>query len=296
MLGTDLYTELAGSYEVYGADVVRRPKTGNLITADIRDRQAISAVISDVGPDIVIHAAAWTDVDGCEEDPEKAYGVNVEGARNVALACKKSEADLIYISTDFVFDGKKRSPYRETDSPRPLSVYGDSKFKGEEAIQKVFGRYYILRTAWLYGRKGKNFVDTVLAMAGREETLKVVNDQTGSPTYTGDFAKAIRRLIDKVSLQFTVHSSKGYGIYHVTNSGSVSWYEYAKEIVRLAGLKVKVVSISSKELARPARRPAMSVLDNTKFIGFTGHKMRNWKAALKDYMLQRQEVSKCSKN
>ena len=285
MLGVDLWKELKRDYKIIGLDVTHNSKltTHNFHKCDITNRQDTLAIIKKLQPDVVIHTAAYTDVDGCEINFEKAYKINSEGTKNVALACKTVNAILIYISTDFVFDGKKKNPYKENDKTRPLSVYADSKLKGEKAIQEILKRYFILRTSWLYGKHGKNFVDTILQKAKEEKILKVVDDQIGSPTYTRNLAEAIHALLKKVT-RAQEHKSTSYGIYHVSNSGSVSWFEYAKEILRLRGLKTKVIPISSQELARPARRPAMSVLDNSKFIKYTGYKMRNWMEALKKYV------------
>lgn len=280
MLGIDLARELRKDYNVVGVDLV-----GNLYKADITNKKSISDIVKKVSPNIVIHTAAWTDVDGCEFDKKKAYRINVDGTKNVALACKSIGAVLVYISTDFVFDGEKNKPYRESDKANPLGVYADSKLKGEAAVKKILKKYFILRTSWLYGRHGKNFVDTIIAKAKETGCLKIVNDQVGSPTYTVDLAKAIHRLIDKIGTRTQEHKSTSYGIYHVTDSGSVSWYEYAKTIVKLAKVRAKVLPISSDELDRPAKRPAMSVLDSSKFTGFTGHRMRNWKTALKEYLV-----------
>jgi len=283
MLGLDLCQELRSSYVVEGADIAASARQDvKFYRSDITDRDNIGGIVADARPNFVIHTAARTDVDGCESDKASAYRVNAKGAENVALACSKSGATMIYISTDFVFDGKQDRPYKETDPTAPLSIYGDSKLEGEKLVQKALKCHFILRTSWLYGANGKNFVDTIVAKAATEKALRIVDDQAGSPTYTKDLAKAIRRLLDEV----TAHKSqaKGYGIYHISNSGKVSWYEYAKTIVKLAGRKTKVVPISSEELNRPAKRPAMSVLDNSKFFRFTGYRMRSWKAALKDYM------------
>jgi dTDP-4-dehydrorhamnose reductase len=305
MLGVDLSQELDGKFEVFGMDVVRRSSSvvRKFYKCDITKKQEVADFIKRVNSDIVIHAAAWTDVDGCELDPKKAYKVNSEGTKNVALACKSAGVPLIYISTDFVFDGKKKSAYVEDDRTNPISAYGDSKLKGEEAVRDILKEYYILRTSWLYGRHGKNFVDTILAKAKSEKALQVVNDQVGSPTFTRDLAKAIRALLDTFSSKLPgphstragageARSSKGYGIYHVSNAGSVSWYEYAKEILRLARSGTKVDPISSKKMGRPAKRPAMSALDNSKFIKFTGYRMRNWKEALRDYIEMITQIKK----
>lgn len=284
MLGVDLSHQLRHDYEVFGADIIRRSSFAvrGFYRLDITKKQNVSAVIRNLNPDIVIHAAALTDVDGCELDPKKAYRINSEGAKNVALACKAIGAVLIYISTDFVFNGRRKKPYKETDKTDPLSVYADSKLKGESLVKKTLKKYFILRTSWLYGRHGKNFVDTIINKAKTEKVLRVVNDQVGSPTYTEDLAKAIRALIGKTSGK--AGSNLPYGIYHISNSGSVSWYDYAKEILMLAASQTRVVPISSKELDRPAKRPKMSILDCSKFTKFTGYKMRNWQEALKEYV------------
>ena len=302
MLGVDLCEELAEDHEVYGIDNRSRaglnlpynsaPVAQRYVKCDITDRRSVLNVLSKMRPDVVIHTAAWTDVDGCELDEEKAYEINSEGTENMALACEENGSVLLYLSTDFVFDGKKKTPYKETDKARPISVYGDSKFVGEETIQRIWPKHFILRTSWLYGRNGKNFVDTIIGKAAREKELKVVEDQVGSPTYSKDLAKAIHILLSKIMHRGSLPTGRGagYGIYHVTNAGSVSWYEYAKAILRLAGSKTPVIPISSQELARPAKRPAMSVLDNSKFTGFTGYKMRPWSAALKDYIKKEENI------
>lgn len=297
MLGVDLWQELRNSYEVLGLDAIsyQPSSVSKFYKCDITKRIGVSNVAAKARPDIVIHTAAMTDVDGCELDPKRAYKVNSDGTKNVALACKAAGALLIYISTDFVFDGKKKGPYKEIDKTRPISVYGDSKLKGEKAIKRTLKKYFILRTSWLYGKHGKNFVDTIISKAKSEKALKVVDDQVGSPTYTKDLAKAIHVLVDNIAKgQGALHHSlrscagqarvKGQEIYHVSNSGEVSWYDYAKEILKLAGSGTRIVPISSKELNRPAKRPAMSVLDNTKFIELTGYRMRNWREALKEYV------------
>jgi dTDP-4-dehydrorhamnose reductase len=288
MLGVDLSHELYHDHKVFGADVVRRSPGAicGFYKLDITKRQNALAIIRNLNPDIVIHTAALTDVDGCELDEKRAYRINSEGTKNVALACKSIGAVLVYISTDFVFDGRRKAPYKEPDKTNPLSVYGNSKLKGESAVKRIVKKYFILRTSWLYGRHGKNFVDTILKKGEKEPVLKVVNDQAGSPTYTKDLAKAIHALISVIARPEGPKQSQKvqYGIYHVSNSGSVSWYDYAKEIFKMTGSRTKVTPISSKELGRPAKRPRMSVLDNSKFIKLTGHKMRNWQEALKEYV------------
>jgi dTDP-4-dehydrorhamnose reductase len=288
MLGTDLSQSLCHDHKVFGADIIHRASSAicGFYKLDITKKQNTLAVIRNLNPDIVIHTAAWTDVDGCELDPKKAHRINSEGTKNVASACKTIGATLIYISTDFVFDGRKKDPYKESDKAYPLSVYADSKLKGEARVKRILKKYFILRTGWLYGKHGKNFVDTILKKSKAENVLKVVDDQVGSPTYTKDLAKAIHALIDKIAIGYSSRAGFNlpYGTYHISNSGSVSWYNYAKEILILAKSQAKVAPISSKELDRPAKRPKMSVLDNSKFIKLTGHKTRNWQEALKEYV------------
>ncbi|MFA6321570.1 MAG: dTDP-4-dehydrorhamnose reductase [Candidatus Omnitrophota bacterium] len=290
MLGVDLCKELGGKYELYGIDS-RTSAICDLaqkfIKCDITDAKFVSEAVLKVKPRVVIHTAALTDVDGCERDKEKAYLVNCIGTKNVAAACKDAGAALIYISTDFVFDGKKKQPYNETDETNPLNVYAESKLRGEDAVRETLKDHFILRTSWLYGKHGKNFVDTIITKAGTEKELKVVDDQVGSPTYTGDLAKAIHKLLDKAVLSHGPEV-RGQGTYHVSNSGSVSWYGYAGEILKLMGSGTKIVPITSQELGRPANRPAMSVMDGSKFAEFTGHKMRDWKLALQEYVIKRE--------
>jgi len=285
MLGIDLCQELHASYQVLGFDLVKNSKSivSRFFKGDITDSRSVQGVIGKIRPDIVIHTAAWADVDGCELGSKKAYKINSTGTRNVALACKKTGATLIYISTDFVFNGKKKLPYKESDRVSALSVYGNSKLKGENAVAKSLRNYFVLRTSWLYGKSGKNFVDTIIAKSKTERSLKVVRDQVGSPTYTKYLAKAIHALIENIE-DSAKDLSERFGVYHVSNSGGVSWYDYARTILLLTGTNTKVVPITSGELARPANRPAMSILDNSKFYKFTGYKMPGWKVALKEYL------------
>jgi len=304
MLGIDLCHELRKDYDLCGIDLTDHAAlTGKQSVAascfyacNITDKLGVARIVKETMCDIVIHTAAWADVDGCELDKGKAFSINADGTANVALACRTSDIPLIYISTDFVFDGKKKRPYKESDKTNPISAYGASKLEGEEALKKLIKKYYIVRTSWLYGENGKNFVDTILSKAKTVDSLRVVDDQSGSPTYTMDLAKAIHILLDKVfkkdhKTQNARHKtqeckSKGYGTYHVSNSGAISWYGYTKEILKVSGSGTKVIPISSKELARPAARPAMSVMDNSKFLKFTHHKMPHWKKALKRYLLR----------
>ena len=258
---------------------------------DITDEKQTVQQITDVRPEIVIHTAAYTDVDGCEKNPELAERINVIGTENVAKACQKVAAIMFYISTDYVFDGRKGAPYQEKDEPHPLSVYGETKLKGEEVVKKM-PKYFIIRTAWLFGptsplnkleasrgKRRENFVQTILGLAKEKKEIKVVNDQIGCPTYALDLASAIWQLIQRQAT-----SDQRTGIYHITNSGSCSWYEFAKEIIKLKGLKTKVIPIASEEWQKikpnSAKRPKYSVLDCSK-IKKLGIKMPPWQEALK---------------
>lgn len=239
---------------------------------DIGDHRQTRDSITGFRPEVVIHAAAYTNVDGCESDPALAYRVNALGTQNVAVACQECGAAMVYVSTDYVFDGLKDEPYWEWDSPNPQSTYARSKLAGEAITRTLLQRFYIVRTAWLYSRQGKNFVKTVLRMAGEREHLQFVTDEVGSPTYAPDLAEAIVKLIP----------SGLYGIYHFTNSGVCSRFEWARAILELAGLDSSRIS-PTQGFARAARVPARSELRN--FCGATqlGIVLRPWRAALEDY-------------
>ena len=286
---------ITGAKGMMGSDLIKvlsQKKEYNLTGAtrsdfDITDYSQTLQFLKDKRPDIVIHAAAYTKVDDCESHSETAYKVNETGTKNIASGCKDINAKLICISTDYIFNGRKNTPYLENDMPEPLSVYGDSKLKGELAVKDILNDYIIVRTSWLFGKNGNNFIKAILKQAtspfpsfvrrgeGRSKVIKVVNDQTGSPTYTVDLSHAIEKLI----------SCNAKGIFNITNSGECSWYQFAKKILELAGIKgVDVVPITSEELKRPARRPAYSILDCSKFKSVTNYQMRHWEDALKDYL------------
>ncbi len=279
MLGSALRQELVNAHEIMGLDVREAQGSGlkGVIKCDITDQAEVSKAICEISPDLVIHAAAYTDVDECEIHPDRAYQINAAGARNVALACQKCEAAGVYISTDFVFDGRKAQSYLEQDEPHPLNVYGKSKLEGEKHFSSLLAKYFIVRSSWLFGQFGKNFVDTILKLAGEKEEIKVVNDQVGSPTYSKDLAEAIGNLIETSS----------YGIFHISNGGSCSWYEFARVILKCADLEdVAVRPITSGELDRPAKRPKMSILDNSHYIQTMGKPLRPWPEALREYLTE----------
>ncbi len=282
MLGVDLYQTLREKYEVVGFDLQEFPSVSFLPPpvqrGDITRIDEVKRAFHELTPDLVVHTAAYTDVDGCEKNLDKAYKVNALGTQNVCLASQELNVPLIYISTDFVFDGKKDSPYLEFDQPHPISIYGRSKLVGEKYVRTLLHRYFIVRTSWLYGYYGRNFVETILQLANQKKELRVVSDQVGCPTYTRDLSRKIKELL----------STKSYGVYHITNSGSCSWYEFAREILKLAGIKgAQLKSITSEELDRPAPRPRFSVLENYCLRRALGKCMREWQEALRDYMLER---------
>ena len=233
---------------------------------DITKKEDVEDFVSKAHPDLIIHLAAYTNVDRAEEEEEKAELINAVGTENVALAASKIDVPLIYISTDYVFDGTKNSPYLPTDPTNPINAYGRTKLKGEELVQKHCKKYYIARTSWLYGMYGKNFVDTMLSLKDKEE-LKVVDDQWGTPTWTMDLASALMKLL-----------TKPYGIYHLSGGGKpTTWYNFAKTIFELSNLEVNLKPCTTEEFKRPANRPKYSVMDNDKML-------RDWKLALKDYL------------
>lgn len=268
MLGRDLMRLLPTSFmedEIIGWDIEE---------IDLEKREAI-AQIEALCPKIIIHLAAYTDVDGCELNEAKAFAVNAEGTKHVALAASKANTKVVYLSTDYIFDGNKREPYLENDPPNPLNVYGRSKLKGENYIQELVEDFLIIRTQWLYGRHGKNFVDSILRQAREKKVLSIVDDQIGSPTFTVDLAEAISMLI----------RHKGQGIFHVANSGICSWYTFGQTILMLSGMDdVKVIPLSSKELDRPAVRPSYSVLNCKRLKEEIGFTLRPWSEALRDYL------------
>jgi len=228
-------------------------------------------------PDLVIHAAAYTDVDGCESDPATAFRVNGEGTARVARACRELGAPLVYFSTDYVFDGRGGTPYGEGDAVNPLSVYGRSKWDGEQQVLRYMEEYFVVRTAWLYGRTGRSFIRTILAQARTTTQLRIVDDQVGSPTWAVDLADAVGWLIEKAP----------FGLYHLTNSGQCSWFEFAQAIVAEAGLTgVTVAPISSQELGRLAPRPRYSVLENHGWVRHFGKPLRHWREALRAFLAQ----------
>jgi dTDP-4-dehydrorhamnose reductase len=244
---------------------------------DITDFSKVDITLSKIRPNIIVHCAAYTKVDLAEARRDKAFLVNALGARNVAVAAEKISAKLVYISTDYVFDGTKSTGYDEFDTPAPINVYGTSKYAGENFVGSFHSRYFIVRTSWLYGKYGNNFVETMLKIAKTHHEIKVVNDQTGSPTYVKDLVQCVRELME----------TELYGTYHVSNAGICTWYEFAKEIFSLCNINVDTTPVSTNEFGAAASRPAYSIL-NHYALGLNGFGlMRSWKEGLIEYLQER---------
>ncbi|MEY2396163.1 MAG: dTDP-4-dehydrorhamnose reductase [Acidobacteriaceae bacterium] len=270
-----------GASGLLGQDLMREWR-GDVVTglssrdADIRDGKRVEMLVQEQRPDWIVLAAAYADVDGCERDPELAFAVNRDGALNVARAAKMAGARLLFLSSDYVFDGRKTAPYEINDARNPQSVYGRSKAEAESRLLELLPSCCIVRTSWLFGLGGKCFPDTILKLAASRPALDVVNDQRGCPSYTVDLARAVIELCRK-------HAE---GIVHVTNTGDCTWFEFAEEIVRSAGLSTAVRPVSSVVLARPAPRPAYSVLSPASLQAF-GYSMPSWGDALRRYLEDR---------
>jgi dTDP-4-dehydrorhamnose reductase len=244
---------------------------------DIRDKGRVREVVAHSRPDWIVLAAAYTDVDGCESNQDLAFAVNRDGAENVAEAAKHVGAKLVFLSSDYVFDGKKNSPYETEDKRNPQSIYGRSKAEAEIMLLDVLPDCCIARTSWLFGAGGKCFPDTILKLAASRPALDVVDDQNGCPTYSTDLATAIMQLCRR----------DASGIVHVTNSGNCSWFEFAREIVKCTGLPTEVRPVSSQQMARPAPRPAYSVL-SAKSLQSWGVALPTWQDALARYLHERE--------
>ena len=268
-LGYDVMNELAKrGYEGVGVDVAEM---------DITDSAAVEKVISEVHPDKVVHCAAWTAVDAAEDNQEVCHKVNVDGTANIAKMCGKLDIPMVYISTDYVFDGQGTEPWQpDCKDYKPLNVYGQTKLEGELAVSQTLEKYFIVRIAWVFGLNGKNFIKTMLNVGKTHDTVRVVNDQIGTPTYTYDLA---RLLVD-------MNETEKYGYYHATNEGGyISWYDFTKEIYRQAGYKTEVLPVTTAEYGlSKAARPFNSRLDKSKLVeaGFTP--LPTWQDALSRYL------------
>lgn len=245
-------------------------------TLDVTDRDAIIEAVKSHRPKVIIHAAAYTDVDAAEANPEDAVAVNRDGTANVTAAAAEVSATLVYPSTDYVFDGEKDSPYDETDPTGPLSAYGESKLAGEQAAS-AYDKAYVVRTSWLYSQSGKSFATTMLRLFQERDELKVVSDETSSPTYARDFAGALQTMLDV---------QPEYGTYHLSSGGETNWYEYAKEIARQSGAKTRLRPTLAAEWNAPATRPHYSKLDSGK-LAKAGVELPDWKESLRHFFKDR---------
>jgi dTDP-4-dehydrorhamnose reductase len=260
MLGTDLMNVLQ-NHNPIGLD---------LAEVDITKEKLVQKKLIELKPDIVINCAAYTRVDDCEKNQDLAMQVNGQAVGYIAKACQEIGATLIHFSTDYVFDGKKEEGYNEDDQPNPLNIYGKSKLLGEELLQKNCEKFYLIRTSWLYGKNGPNFVETMLKLAKEQNVLKVVNNQFGKPAYSMDLARAVKNIIE---------TKPAFGIYHLTNENSCSWYEFAKKIFEIKNIDVQIEPVTTSEFPRPAKRPNYSILINNKLP-----KLQPWQEALQVYL------------
>ena len=265
-LGFDVMNELQKrGIEAVGVDIEEM---------DITDSLSVKKVITQAAPDVVIHCAAYTAVDAAEENEAVCRKVNADGTENIAKVCRMLDCKMIYISTDYVFDGKGTRPWEPDDERHPLNVYGQTKYEGELAVQKNLTKYFIVRIAWVFGKNGKNFIRTMLNLAKTHDTITVVNDQFGSPTYTYDLAKL---LVDMTE-------SDKYGIYHATNEGICSWYEFACEIFKQAGVNVNVIPVTAAEYQAKAKRPENSRMSKCKLTENGFERLPSWQDALSRYL------------
>ena len=249
--------------------------------ADLTDEAQVRAAGKSIAFEAVVHAAAMTNVDGCESEPDRAMAVNRDGTRHVANLARERGAIFVYVSTDYVFDGTKGTPYMEEDPTHPINTYGRTKLAGEEAAQASGAPCLVVRTSWLFGAGGKNFVDTIATKIGQGENLEVVDDQRGSPTYARDLADAIEILLRRGAL----------GTVHATNSGQTTWHGLAVEIGRYLGSPATIAPTTSEKFRRPAPRPKYSVLSGARFRALAGESLRPWEEAVHHYLASRKAIA-----
>lgn len=274
--GGMLAKDLTSCLSERGYEIVALPRS----ELDITDLGAIRAAVNKSEPELVINCAAYTKVDKAEKEETRALMVNGFGVQNLCLLCQERDIPLVHFSTDYVFDGTKESLYTIHDEPNPISAYGRSKLLGEKYILWLLSKFYLIRTSWLFGLSGKNFIETMLELGQREKQISVVNDQRGCPTWTYHLAQAVVDLIE----------TERYGIYHITNSEPTTWFEFAGEIFRLSGRDIEVLPVTSDQFPRPARRPQNSVLDPFPLTEVLGREMPSWREALKEYLQRRNTV------
>lgn len=260
MLGQDLCPMLLDKgFDVFQSDIHNM---------DITDLSAVQAILTEQKPDFIVHAAAYTNVDAAETDQERAMLINKTGSENIAKAAAEIGTPVFYISTDYVFDGTKTTPYTPDDRVKPVNFYGKTKLEGENAVKQNNPRHYIFRTSWLYGHHGKNFVETMVRLAGQHSELRVVYDQVGCPTWTKELARVV--------IDF-IQNPRPFGTYHVCGSGTASWHGFACKIMELMGIEIPVTPVTTPEFPTPAKRPAYSVMDNNDLCA-------DWQDSLKEYI------------
>ena len=288
-LGYDVMNELtARGYEAVGSDILDSANFENYVKLDITDADAVREALCEIKPDAVVHCAAWTAVDAAEdeENKQKVYLINSAGTENIAKVCKELDCKMVYISTDYVFNGQGEEPWEaDCKDYAPLSVYGESKLQGEKAVSSILDKYFIVRIAWVFGLNGKNFIKTMLNVGAKYDTVRVVCDQIGTPTYTLDLS---RLLVDMLE-------TEKFGFYHATNEGGfISWYDFTCEIFRQAGYKTKVVPVTTEEYGiSKAARPFNSRLDKSKLVSNGFKPLPTWQDALSRYL---KEIEKSGTN
>ena len=280
MLGSDLTYQLKarGDWEVFTTDFSRTIEEKFRI--DMTDRDAVEKLIADIKPDVVINCAAYTDVDKAEEAEDQALAINGFSVGYLASACNRQNCFLVHVSTDYVFNGKTAAPYRPTDPTQPQSAYGRGKLVGEEQLKKYGDKWAMVRTSWLFGPNGNNFIKTILSLAKTKPKLNVVNDQTGCPTYTVDLAKCL----------IYIGLKRMKGVYHFCNGPQCTWFDFAKKAIEFSGLDCLIEPCSSEKFPRPAKRPTDSVLDCHTTFDRLGWRSRSWAEVLKEYIEKSNEV------
>lgn len=284
MLAADLVPLLSQrGHDILAADLVPPAQQGRdgwpfpHTELDMTDLGAVRAAAQSFGAELVINCAAYNKVDQAESEEQQAREVNGFGVQNLCLVCQERDVPLVHFSTDYVFDGTKQSPYTIHDDPNPLGAYGRSKLLGEKYVLWLLNKFYLVRTTWLFGTHGPNFIDTMLEIGGKKDRISVVDDQRGCPTWTRDLAEAVTDLVE----------TGRYGVYHITNSEPTTWFGLAQEIFRLAGMGVEVVPVSSSEFPRPAERPINGILDPFPLPHLLGREMPSWREGLKEHLKQR---------
>jgi len=274
MLAHDLIPCLQGR----GFEVIAPPED----KLDITNLSVVKAAVDNIKPELIVNCAAYTRVDDAEKEEQQALTVNGLAVQNLCVLCQAHDIPLVHFSTDYVFDGTKASPYTIYDETKPINAYGRSKLLGEKYMLWLLSKFYLIRTSWLFGLHGKNFIETMLELGKKQKQVSVVTDQRGCPTWTRHLAETTVALVE----------TGRYGIYHVTNSEPTTWFDFTKEIFRLSGINTKVSPLTSEQYPRPAKRPLNGVLDPFPLKEVLGKEMPSWKEALKEYLQQRKETAK----